>query len=186
MGKRKVGKGKVEVTRARSYRVVARGESRTVPTAGDFSAAVETLTGLELKPQDRTIRIGATEYHEMLVLSEQSRVPIRTTVDLLATMAISALSSQVRLEWAGQELYKPQSGPKVVKMGAALHDELKQLTDAIGLSVSTAVMEAFYARRKYITSLRGLHSHELVQCNNALHEARRVYRELQKEGPKEK
>lgn len=136
--------------------------------------------------EDRTIRIGATEYHDLLVMSEHARVPIQTTVDLLATMALSALRGSIRTAWVGQDRYKPQSGPKVVKIGAAIHDELKELTEAIGLNVSTAVMEAFHARRKYVTSLKGLHPHELVQCNNALHESRRVYKELQKEGAKEK
>jgi hypothetical protein len=135
---------------------------------------------------DRAIRIGETEYHSLLIMSEQSRVPIQTTVDLLATMALGALRGSIRKEWVGQDRYKPQSGPKVVKISKSVHDELSVLCEAIGLNVSTAVMEAFHARRAYVTRLKGLHAYELVQCNNALHESRRVYKELSKEGPKEK
>lgn len=124
----------------------------------------------------RTIRIEETVYHELSQGSELRGVPVRLAVDILGELAIGALESAVREDWVGQERYGSQSGGRVVKMSVGVYDRLDGLVSKIGLNVSTAIHEAFYSRRKFLSGLKGLRIADMVVCGNACRESSRVRR----------
>jgi len=50
----------------------------------------------------KTIKIEETVYHDLVILAEQHRMPIRVSVDFVAGMAIEELQKMVSHKWCGQ------------------------------------------------------------------------------------
>ena len=123
------------------------------------------------KNTTKTIRIEETVYHELFQGSELRGIPVRLSVDMLGELAICALSTAVREDFDGQVRVVPQSGGRVVKISSGIHDRLEKLVAKIGLNVSTAIHEAFYARRKFFGDLKALKISDMVVCGNACREA---------------
>ena len=125
----------------------------------------------------KTIRLEETVYHDLHQGTDLRRMPIRVMVDFMGELAITALSVGVNERWGGQESYSSQSGDHVVKMSDGVYQRLDKLCKKIGLNVSTAIHEVFYARRTELMKVRGLQMHELVHCRNACHASRMRYNE---------
>ena len=135
----------------------------------------------------KTIKIEETVYHDLVILAEQHRMPIRVSVDFLAGMAIGALQKMVSHKWCGQAKHSPIAGTHSVKITADICDELEKLTEAISMSPAAAIGEAFYARRSYLSKMRGIRPEEMVECRNAAGAAREAFRlDPDKKAPREK
>ena len=121
-----------------------------------------------------TFKVDATVYHDLQMLKEKTKIPIRVIVDLLGELAVAALAVRVRPDWnAPQEVHAPNTGAKIVHMSNPVYKRLKNLTEQIGLNPTTAVNEAFYAKRSDINRLKGIRLESLNQCWNATCETAR-------------
>jgi len=122
-----------------------------------------------------TFKVDATVYHDLQLLKEKTKIPLRVIIDLLGELAIAALTVRVRPEWdTPQQRHSPNGGAKIVHMSNHIYKRLKKLTEQIGLNPTTAVNEAFYAKRSDINRLKGIRLENLNQCWNATCETARL------------
>ena len=120
------------------------------------------------KSTTSTFKVDGTVYHDLQLLRDKTNIPLRVIVDLLGELAIAAMTPRVRVDWeTPQQRFTPNDGDKIVHMSTPIYKRLQKLTEKIGLNPTTALNEAFFAKRSDINRLRGIRLESLNQCWNA-------------------